>query len=168
MTSPKLPKDIWKKRVGSMSGAAILGAMAAVGILLIGFYLREPVLPPSPALVSGRASGRALAGVNGAQSREPDGPIASGPAIQAPACRAGEECSGPTVAAVDPEGDGVVYRFYDQDTGALLAGPIFALSGEEVAPRFRFDAKGEKRLYLTVEDSGGHAAPKYRVLVPVE
>ena len=82
-------------------------------------------------------------------------------------CMAGSACLGPIVAAEDPEGDELIYKFYDKETGEQVA-EVKAPSGEEVSPEFTFNSSGEKQLYMVVEDGAGHTSKNYPIIIPVK
>lgn len=82
-------------------------------------------------------------------------------------CKAGEVCRGPTIKANDPEGDSLIYKFFDPTTGRQVE-EITASSGEQVTPEFTFDSPGEKQLYMVVEDGSGHTSENYPIIIPVK
>ena len=70
------------------------------------------------------------------------------------------------MAAEDPEGDQLTYKFYDRATGEAV-GEVTAPSGEPVTPEFTFDQSGEQQLYMVVEDGAGHTSKDYPIIIPV-
>lgn len=84
------------------------------------------------------------------------------------ACQVDKVCAGPTVAAEDPEGERVTYKFYDAKTNQLVSDPITANSGKPVTPKFNFTKPGQQQLYMVVEDGSGHTSANYPIIVPVQ
>jgi len=138
----------WHSRYSSRAGILALVAVAAVGVLVVASRWSAQDLSPTP-LVTLPSKNRHV-------------PLVAKP------CRVNQVCVGPTVSAVDPEGERLTYRFYDQRTKQLVGQPIQADSGQPVTPKFEFNELGEKSLYMVVEDGAGHKAPDYPIIIPIK
>ncbi len=131
-----------------ITGSIILGLLAALSIIVIAQYFPDQNLAPTPLLTQ--------------QKDKIDTLVVDKP------CEVGKRCEGPNVTAKDPEGDDIIYRFFDKTTNQEVTKQIATQSGKTVVPRFTFNEPGEKQLYLVVEDTAGHASPQYPIIIKVQ
>jgi|GEM_PF-3500145 hypothetical protein len=148
MTETSTPTSFWSSRYSTLAGVVVLVVVTALGLVAVANRWSTQDLSPTP-LITLPTDGRRV-------------PLVAKP------CRVGQVCSGPTVAAKDPEGEKLTYRFYDQQTNQLVGQPIQANSGQPVTPKFEFNEIGDKRLYMVVEDGAGHKAPDYPIIIPIQ
>jgi len=78
--------------------------------------------------------------------------------VQLPDCMVGKPCRF-SLQAVDPEGDKLVYRFYNAEKKELLK-PLPANSGAIIKPSLVFRNKGVQSILVVVADEAGHVAPE--------
>ena len=139
-----------KQQISLTVGSAILGSVATIAILVLQPYLVQQDIGITATFMLHRPKNKGV----------PE-------AVKSEVCVVGQVCAGPTVAANDPEGDKVTYKFLDEQRKPV-AESITADSGAPVTPEFKFNEAGEKKIYMVVEDGSGHTSADYPIIIPVE